>query len=515
VLELPFDQQTIPRLLESWLGERGDMTLVRHPGGERTYAEQRDAVARLAGTLAAAGVERGDRVAAMSGNRIELLDLFLACGWLGAILVPLNVASRGAQLDHMLTNAQPKLLVVERERLEQLDYLDALPDSLAARWVLDDDFPGYGAAVAPADVRPGDTLTILYTSGTTGLSKGVICPHAQLYWYGLVTARSLRLRDGDVCYTVLPQFHVNALNTFVQAALVGGTYAFDERFSASRFFSRARDAGATSTYLLGAMVGILLKHEVSADDHAHSIRVALAPGGTAEQALEFERRFGIEVVEGYGSTETSMPFCNRIDGSYWPAKMGKVLPGFEARVVDEDDVEVPPGTPGELVLRADAPFAFAQGYWRMPDRTVEAWRNLWFHSGDRVVRDEDGVYTFLDRLKDAIRRRGENISSLEVEQVLLAHPDVAQASVIPVPSELAEDEVMAVVVLRAGAEPDPEAIVHWCEPRLAYFAIPRYLDFVDELPLTENGKVRKFLLRERGVTPTTWDREAAGMRLSR
>jgi crotonobetaine/carnitine-CoA ligase len=221
------------------------------------------------------------------------------------------------------------------------------------------------------------------------------------------------------------------------------------------------------------------------------------------------------VVEGYGSTETSMPFCNRIDGDYWPAKMGKVLPGFEARVVDEDDVEVPPGTPGELVLRADAPFAFAQGYWRMPDKTVEAWRNLWFHSGDRVVRDEDGVYTFLDRLKDAIRRRGENISSLEVEQVLLSHPDVAQATVVPVPSELSEDEVMAVIVLRPGAEPDPEAIVHWCEPRLAYFAIPRYLDFVDELPLTENGKVRKFVLRERGVTSTTWDREAAGVQLSR
>jgi len=167
------------------------------------------------------------------------------------------------------------------------------------------------------------------------------------------------------------------------------------------------------------------------------------------------------------------------------------------------------------VLRAEVPFAFAQGYWRLPEKTVEAWRNLWFHSGDRVVRDEEGVYTFLDRLKDAIRRRGENISSQEVEQVLLAHPDVAAAAVVPVPSELGDDEVMAVLVLRASAEPDPEAIVRWCEPRLAYFAIPRYLDLVDELPLTENGKVRKFVLRERGVTPTTWDREAAGVELRR
>lgn len=511
----PFHGQTIPRLLELRLDALGGKTLVRHPGGERTYAEQRDAVARMAGTLTAAGVGRGDRVAVISGNRIELLDLFLACGWLGAILVPVNVALRGAQLQHVLTDAEPKVLVVERQLLEPLAYLDALPSSLETRWVLDEDFPGYGDPVPAADVKASETLTILYTSGTTGPSKGVMCPHAQLYWYALVTARNLRLRAGDVCYTTLPQFHMNALNTFLQAVLVGGRYAFDDRFSASRFFSRARAAGATATYLMGAMIGILLKLPESEDDRTHSIRVVLAPGSGAEQALEFERRFGIEVVDGYGSTETSMPFCNRIDGEYRPAKMGWLLPGFEARVVDEDDVAVPPGTPGELVLRAEAPFAFAQGYWRMPEKTVEAWRNLWFHSGDRVVRDEEGVYTFLDRLKDSIRRRGENISSQEVEQVLLAHPDVAAAAVVPVPSELGDDEVMAVLVLRAGAEPDPEAIVRWCEPRLAYFAIPRYLDLVDELPLTENGKVRKFVLRERGVTPTTWDREAAGVELRR
>ena len=213
-------------------------------------------------------------------------------------------------------------------------------------------------------------------------------------------------------------------------------------------------------------------------------------------------------------TETNATIGPR-DGEQRPGWMGRTLAGFEARVVDADDEEVPTGVPGELVLRADHPFAFATGYWRMAEATVAAWRNLWFHSGDRVVRDEDGYFRFLDRIHDAIRRRGENVSAWEVEQALLAHPAVEAAAVIPVPSELGEDDVMACVVARDGVQLDPLELVRFCEPSLAYFAIPRYIDVLDELPLTENGKVRKFVLRERGVTPTTWDRERAGIRLRR
>jgi crotonobetaine/carnitine-CoA ligase len=191
------------------------------------------------------------------------------------------------------------------------------------------------------------------------------------------------------------------------------------------------------------------------------------------------------------------------------------MPGYQVKVVDENDEEVPDGTAGELVMRADEAFAFATGYWRNPEGTIASWRNLWFHSGDRAVRDADGSFRFLDRLKDAIRRRGENISAWEVEQVLQSHPDVAAAAVIPVPSELGEDDVMGVVVPRAGTQLDPIALMDHCQPRLAYFAIPRYLDIVPELPLTENGKVRKFVLRERGVSEATWDRDTSGYVLRR
>jgi crotonobetaine/carnitine-CoA ligase len=191
------------------------------------------------------------------------------------------------------------------------------------------------------------------------------------------------------------------------------------------------------------------------------------------------------------------------------------MPGYEAKIVDENDDEVPDGTAGELVMRADEPYAFATGYWRMPDKTVESWRNLWFHSGDRAVREPDGCFRFLDRMKDAIRRRGENISAWEVEQVLDSHPDIASSAAIPVPSELGEDEVMAVIVPRVGATVVFEDVIRFCEPRLAYFAIPRFLEIVAELPLTPNGKVQKYVLREKGVTADTWDRDAAGVVIHR
>ncbi|MGI9659858.1 MAG: AMP-binding enzyme, partial [Gaiellaceae bacterium] len=267
-------------------------------------------------------------------------------------------------------------------------------------------------------------------------------------------------------------------------------------------------------YLLGAMVSILMAQPASPRDREHTVRIALAPGTTAEIWQAFEKRYGITVVEGHGMTETNAVIGPR-DGEQRPGWMGRVMPGFDARVVDERDIDVAAGTPGELVMRSDDPFAFATGYWQMPEATAAASRNLWFHSGDRVVQDDAGYMRFVDRLKDVIRRRGENISGWEVEQVLLRHADIEAAAVIPVPSELGEDEVMACLVPREGAAVDPVELIRFCEPLLAYFAIPRYVELLEELPLTENGKVRKVLLRERGVTPSAWDREAAGVELRR
>jgi crotonobetaine/carnitine-CoA ligase len=516
---VPLPEQTIPALLERQAATHGGRHLLSAPGAERTFEQVCEAAAVSAGTLAAAGVGRGDRVAAMCRNRVELLDLVLGCAWLGAVSVPLNTAARGPQLEHMLRNSGARILVMDSELVEVLGAL-ARPESLGEVWTLDGvpAAPPVGWPVSPppprdaplpsAEVDPGDTAAILYTSGTTGPSKGVCCPQAQFYWWGVEVGEMLELGPDDVLYTNLPLFHTNALNAFTQALLAGSRYVLGPRFSASAFWRRLADSGATVTYLLGAMVTMLWRRPPSPDDRAHGVRVALAPASPANLVEPFRERFGVQLVEGYGSTETNCPI-GVTGGEQRPGYMGTLRDGFEARVARPDDAPVPDGEAGELLLRHREPFAFATGYFEMPEATVAAWRNLWFHTGDRVVREPDGWFRFIDRAKDAIRRRGENVSSFEVEQVLSQYSGVAQVAVFGVPSELGEEEVMAAVVPEPGAELDPPEVLRFCEPRLAYFAIPRYVELVDELPLTENGKVRKAALRQRGVGDRAYDREAA------
>jgi crotonobetaine/carnitine-CoA ligase len=455
----------------------------------------------------------------MCRNRSELLDLILGCAWLGAVSVPLNTAARGPQLEHMLANSGARILAMDSELVEVLGALQR-PDALEEVWALDGvpsaqpaDLPvrpppTIQGPVPAAEVRPGDTAAILYTSGTTGPSKGVCCPHAQFYWWGVEVGEMLELGPDDVIYTNLPLFHTNALNAFMQALLAGSRYVLGPRFSASAFWRRLADAGATVTYLLGAMVTMLWRRPPGPDDRAHNVRVALAPASPANLMEPFRERFGVQLVEGYGSTETNCPI-GVTAAEQRPGYMGTLRDGFEARVAGPDDSPVPDGEPGELLLRQREPFAFATGYFEMPEATVAAWRNLWFHTGDRVVREPDGWFRFIDRAKDAIRRRGENISSFEVEQVISQYPGVGQVAVYGVPSELGEEEVMAAVVAESEARLDSSEILRYCEPRLAYFAIPRYVELVDELPLTENGKVRKAVLRERGVGADAYDREVA------
>ena len=494
-------------MLERAAAAYGDRPLLRFEDAVWSYTELRDDVAGLAGALAVDGIGAGDHVAVVSENRPEVLRLWLACGWLGAVLVPVNTALRGEGLRHALASAGARAVALEsavRERVAEA--------GTDATWVLDEEgLPATTSPVAPHPVGPGDTCAILYTSGTTGPSKGVLCPHAQWYWWGVKTGEVLAIGRDSTLYTNLPLFHTNALNAFCQALVAGATYVLGPRFSASAFWERLERSGATVTYLLGAMVSILLRTPPGEHDRTHRVEVALAPATPPELHEPFLERFGVRLVDGWGSTETNIVIANALD-DLRPGTLGRVLDGFEARVADEHDAPLPDGAPGELLVRHREPFAFASGYDGLPGATAEAWRNLWFHTGDRVVREPDGIFRFVDRSKDVIRRRGENISSFEVEQALLAHGDVATTAVVPVPSELGEDEVLACVVPREGATLDPLELIRFCEPRLPHFAVPRYVDVLSELPLTANGKVEKHRLRERGVTPSTWDRERGGTR---
>lgn len=493
-------ERTLPAMLRRSAQRFGERPLAAFAAGaEWSHRDATSIAARRGAALRAAGVGRGDRVAILSTNRAEFLETFLGCGWIGAIAVPINSAAMRPQIEYYLANSGARLLVVESA------FLDRLP-TVQKLWVIGENDRPTGDETGAVDAQPGEALAILYTSGTTGPAKGVVCPHAQYCWWGANTASILGVRSDDVLCTTLPLFHINALNTFAQASLTGCRASFERRFSVSAFWPTVTARGATVVYLLGAMVPMLLAQKPSAEERSHRVRIGLGPGVPSAALEAFHARTGIRLIEGYGSTESNFAIATRPDTPF-SGTMGWLRPGFSARVVDEQDVELPPGEAGELVLRAEQPFAFASGYFAMPEKTVEAWRNLWFHTGDRVVREADGSFRFLDRIKDAIRRRGENVSSYEVEQVLLSHPDVAGAAVYAVASELAEDEVMAAVVARPGCTLDPAALAAFCEPRLPAFAIPRYVEVLDDLPRTENGKVQKYRLRSRGVTGSAWDRQ--------
>jgi crotonobetaine/carnitine-CoA ligase len=504
----------------------GDRVLLVSGATRWTYAQTAAIAAASARTLACAGIRPGDRVALMCSNRPEFLQVYLGCAWLGAIVVPINTALRGLQLSHILRNSRPALLVIETPFLAAIETAGADVELPSQTWTIGAvadtseakvssvPLPALAAGAPAGAVRPGDTVAILYTSGTTGPAKGVCCPHAQLFWWGVCSARALGIRDGDVLFTTLPLFHTNALNAFYQAVLNGCTYVLEPKFSASGFWAAARRHDATVGYLLGAMASMLLAQPPTPDDSAHRLRVALGGGVPPRIHRPFFERFGVPLVDGYGSTETNFVFAGSIPSDR-PGTMGYLADGVEARIVDADDSEIPDGQAGELVLRAREPFAFATGYFGMPEKTVEAWRNLWFHSGDRVVRDPDGHYRFIDRMKDSIRRRGENVSSWEVEQTIQSHPAVAACAIYPLPSELGEDEVAAAILLEPGQSLAPVDIVHHSEGQIAHFAIPRYVRIVSQMPLTENGKIKKGVLRDAGVTTDTWDREAAGIRLRR
>ena len=525
----PLAERTLPTLLKRQAERFGNRPFLAIGNARWCHADAARAAARAGAALRRAGIGRGDRVALMSANRAECLEVLLGCGWIGAVSVPINTASMGPQIEYFLADSGTQLLVIEAGLVERLAGVDFARTSIEALWIVGaetsprgradpalpkvriEPFPAALDETEPAAVQPGDTLAILYTSGTTGPAKGVICPHAQYHAWGTNTARILGVGPSDVLCTTLPLFHINALNTFAQAALTGSRVVFEARFSASRFWPAMQAAEATVVYLLGAMVPILLAQPAGPAERTHRVRTGLGPGVPAAAGQAFHERTGVALLEGYGSTETNFVIATAPD-SPRRGVMGWLQPGFDARIVDEHDAAVADGAAGELVLRADEPFAFACGYFNRHEETVRAWRNLWFHTGDRVVREADGAFRFIDRIKDAIRRRGENISSYEVEQVLLSHPAVATAAVFPVRSELAEDEVMAAVVAQSDLTIDPAELARYCESRLPHFAIPRYIDVAVELPRTENGKVQKYKLRERGVGPTTWDRGADARR---
>ncbi len=535
----------LPTVLRHHAAVRPDAVWLDCPEEQRswTYAEALRSAERVGRSLLAAGADVGDRVVMVAQNSSQFVRTWLGTAVAGLVEVPINTAYEHDFLAHQVSTVEATLAIVDDvyaarfvdvadaaktirkfwvvdtgQREEALTVLraagwDAAPweeldDAATAAEVVD-------ASLALPDVHPQDLAAVLFTSGTTGPSKGVAMPHAQMYFFADECVSLVRLTSEDAWMSVTPLFHGNAQFMAAYPTLVAGArFVTRSRFSASRWVDQVRESRVTVTNFIGVMMDFIWKQDPRPDDVDNPLRCVFAAPTAASILAPMKERFGIEAfVEVFGLTETSAPIISPY-GEDRPAGAAGLAADewFDVALVDpETDEPVAVGEIGELVIRPKVPFICSMGYYGMPDKTVEAWRNLWFHTGDALRRDEEGWFYFVDRFKDALRRRGENISSYEIETSVLAHPAVVECAVIAVPAstEAGEDEVMAYVVL--GDEvPAPSADELWahCDRRIPAFAVPRFLRFVAELPKTPSQRVQKAKLRALGVTDDAHDRLA-------
>ena len=509
--------------------KNGDRLALRFPSGSLTYGELDRETDRIASGLSEAGIQRGDRVAALLHNRPEFPLLWFAAAKLGAVLVPLNTALKGDLLRYELQDCQARSLVIEPSLLPVYGTVRGALE-MSREWVTESEehtfdvpkgmlsWSSLRSTAPPPSVNvpgPADPAAILYTSGTTGPPKGAVIPHEKY----LTTPREIGLRSrldpSSVLFTGLPLFHCNAQEMTTLTALLNDlTAAFDERFHATTYWETAAENGATHVSLLIAMVNVLYKQPAKPTDQGHGVRVALTAGATKEVWPKFEQRFGLTIIELYGMTECGCTTLMNPPDRIRVGSVGTPLGFVEARIVDDHDQTVPPGTPGELIVRPRAPFTMFLEYYRKPDKTVESWRNLWFHTGDLMKQDTDGYYYFLDRKKDVIRRRGENLAPYDVESVLNQHPAVFETVVVGVPAEVGEEDVKAFVVVRPGGAVGVEELLLFAAERLPFFMVPRYVEFVEEIPKTANQKAQRYLLKGK-LTGREMDREKLGIVIPR
>ena len=525
---MPPKEQCVQRyLLERWAEIQPDKIFaIFADESQWTYGETIGIAIRTANAFRALGVKEGDRVLVWLPNGADCLRVWFGLNFLGAVFVPINLAYKGSILQHAVSLAAAPVAVVHPDLYPRL--LDVDCGVMKTVVVLSPDLPperpagvtvvSQSAAISDdttppvleREIAPWDMQSIIFTSGTTGPSKGVMSSYLHLYHM----SNSAPFLSGDDRYMVnLPMFHSGGVMPVTAMLIHGGSISMVDAFSTDDFWPIVRKTGITTTILLGVMGGFLLKRPPSEDDRNHTLRTCTYVP-LNDTAPEFHARFGTEIHTHFNMTEISMPIVSEPNPTAL-GSAGKPRKGVEVRIVDENDCEVPVGVPGELVVRTDCPWALTSGYAASPEATAAAWRNGWFHTGDGFRKDADGNFYFVDRLKDAIRRRGENISSFEVESELLAYPVVREAAAVAVKSEIAEDEILAVLALKPGEDFDPAELIAFLRPRMAHFMIPRYVRVVEALPRTPTSKIEKIKLRDAGITPDTWDREKAGILVKR
>jgi len=494
-------------------------------GEEWTYTALLERVRVLAGGLASEGIARGDHVAVWMFDSKEAILTFMAVNYLGAVFVPLNTAFKGGVLEHVLAVSGARHLVAHGQLIDRLEginvakvariiHVGSSNNSQVLEQLEFDELTAARAEPPELDtpIEPWDTQSIIFTSGTTGPSKGVLSSY--LHIFTNAGPETWHFVTGEDRFLInMPIFHIGGMGVIFVMLCRGGSIAMMDGFDTEKFWPFVRESQTTAFFLLGVMTTFLLKQPPAPNDKEHNVRVAFMVPLT-ETCIEFHARFDIDVYTIFNMTEISSPIVSEPN----PVKRGtcgKKRNGVDVRLVDKNDCEVALGEIGEMVVRTDRPWGMNSGYYKNPEATAEAWRNGWFHTGDCFRQDEEGYFYFVDRMKDAMRRRGENISSFEVEAEVVAFSAVREAAAYAVPSELGEDDVMIAVAPVAGHNIDHKELMLFLGERMPYFMVPRYIRILDELPKTPSSKVMKHILRGEGVTPDTWDREAHNITFKR
>ena len=535
--QLPMWEMSLGEFVQAAVARNPDKTFVEVSGQVISYQDFLQRALQTAGMFESLGIGRGDRVCLFLTNCPEFLYCWFGLSALGAIAVPINTAYKRDETAYILNDAECAAFVAHGSLMQVAAEAAELAPCIKHRLAVTDagselgDYPGWAgfgetmSRAAPPEslpaVSPSDTSMLVYTSGTTGNPKGVQVSHRMYVAAGQGFAHWTRATQDDRFFTCLPFYHANIQYYSTMGTLASGaTLIIAERFSASRFWGQVKDARASVVNFIGMMMPVLAKQPESPDDGQNQVRLFYgSPAMSPEFFDAFQQRFGTEIIVGFGMTETCYGTIEVIAESRRPNSSGRARQHpdqrfvNQIRIVDAETGEpVPIGQPGEISIRNPAVMS---GYWRNAEQSALSLRDGWLFTGDLGWLDDDGFLYFVDRKKDIIRRRGENISSQEVEDVIKAHPDVLDCAAIAVPSELGEDEVKVYITPREGSQVDPADVVYWCADRLAYFKVPRYLEVRDQLPRTPSMRVRKDLLRQEkeDLLKDCFDREAAGIRI--
>lgn len=523
------DDRTIGRLIADASESHPQRLFLRWQGESFDYGDLETLTNRYANGFAELGVVKGDRVAVMMRNRPEYLWVLWGLGKIGAIPVTINLSAKNDLLAYFIAQSRSSWVVLADEFAAAVGALaPRLPDLegvLLADAETSEHFDDAGVEVVPLsklELAPAtepqldavdgtDPAAIFYTSGTTGPSKGVLTPHSQPRALSREIVSYFDLGSDDVLFSCLPMFHVNAVwYTSYSAIEAGASVALVERFSASRFWDQIDSFGATQFNFMGSMANIIKSLDPTDAERNNQVRCSLIGPATADVIELFRDRYGIEVITGYGSTELYLA-C-RFRPSRLPEKIGTAgesSPGSRMRIVDENGEPVETGVAGEINFQPDDPGWRMNAYFDMAEATENAFDGEWFRTGDRGFVDEDGFLHFVDRIKDSIRRRGENISAFEIESAVQKHASVEEVAAIPVPSELGEDDVMVWIVPRPGASLEPEELIAFCEEQMGRYMVPRFVEIVEELPKTPTSRIEKYKLREWAAErrERLWDRD--------